>query len=237
MVVYQREESLMKKKNIILICTSVVMIFGVSSWLTYKQIQYSHAEKYMKSIGINPDSFSKEDVIKFWNDIAFSETLSDSTTDILEKEAGTILDSLTDNSKKTVAQLVESGALDTLLQHKKFPSGEAGKITPHISGDEIDDILNQLEKDDIFSTYGGTVKSIEHSVLTISCPDNNLFQTITLTLTPSCEIVFSDNSKAQLEDIMLNDKLEFTLTKKPTNKDSQSKNIYSGTPSFIKINP
>lgn len=51
----------MKKKNMIFLCAGVVLLLGTGSWITYKQIQYSHAEKYMKSIGINPDSFSKED--------------------------------------------------------------------------------------------------------------------------------------------------------------------------------
>lgn len=227
----------MKKKNMIFLCAGVVLLLGTGSWITYKQIQYSHAEKYMKSIGINPDSFSKEDVVSFWNQISSKDELSDSTKEILKQESGTIIGNLTDSSKKTISELLESGAFDTLLSAKKIPPGEAGKIIPHLSGDQVTDLIDQLNKDNNELTFSGTVIAIQDTTLVVSCPDNSSFKKINLNVSPLCKIVFSDNTKASFSDILENDPIHFTVSKLSVNGASSSDSSFEGTASFIKIRP
>ena len=227
----------MKKKNLIVLCAGVVLLLGTGSWITFKQIQYSHAEKYMKSIGINPDSFSKEDVVSFWDEISSKNELSDSTKEILKKESGTIIGNLTDSSKKTISELIESGAFDTLLSAKKIPPGEAGKIIPHLSDDQVNELIDQLNKDNNELTFSGTVIAIQENTLIVSCPDNSSFQKINLIVSPLCQVVFSDNSKASFNDILKNDSIHFTITKLSASGSSASDSNFEGTASFIKINP
>lgn len=227
----------MKKKNIIFLCAGVVLLLGTGSWFTIKQLQYSHAEKYMKSIGINPDSFSKEDIVSFYDEISSKNELSDSTKEILKKESSSILDNLADNSKKTITELVESGAFDTLLSAKKIPPKEAGKIIPHLSDDQANKLLDQLNEVSADQSITGTVVSINDSTLTVSCPDNVSFQKINLTMSPLCKIVFSDNTTASFADIMTNDQIQFTVTNLSTSGSSASNLIFEGTASSIKINP
>ncbi|MBP7319832.1 MAG: hypothetical protein KA953_02085 [Lachnospiraceae bacterium] len=228
----------MKKKNIIFLCAGVVLLLGAGSWFTIKQLQYSHAEKYMKSIGINPDSFSKEEIVSFYDEISSKNELSDSTKDILEKESSTILDNLADSSKKTISELIEAGAFDSLQFVKKIPPGEARKIIPHLSDDQVGKLIDQLNDNSDNESITGTVMSINNSTLTVSCPDDALFQTIDITVPPLCKIAFSDHTTASFSDILVNDQIQFTVTAISVNDPSTNTiSRFKGTATSIKINP
>lgn len=73
---------------------------GAGSWFTIKQLSNSHAEKYMKSIGINPDSFSKEEIVSFYDEISSKKWTQWFNQGYTRKGIQYHTDNLIDSSKK-----------------------------------------------------------------------------------------------------------------------------------------
>lgn len=221
----------MKKKLLPLILIILLIVALAGSWLVFHQLQYRSAQQYIKSIGLNPADYSRKDSITFWKDMSSGSELSSPTQEIIKKDANSIVDHLKDIPQKTLKDLIESGAFDTILSVKKIPSGEAGQITPTMDGTDLQNLINSKSESDK-TTFTGKVSQINKLVLLISINDNDKFKEIKLSLTPQTKIMFSDLTKAEPADIQLKDQLTFTLT-----DDIKSGSPAEGTAFTIIINP